>query len=343
MTTLSEIERPLALFTQGIIERIPVFHDTEQRHAINSSHLCELFLPQRIDHFESSRNNEELYRWMVMQQLAFRRYDTLTFSIETAREQNAYLAAQPNPYAHRLTDLELFYRHFPIPHLASYMFFAIEEARVAQLMVAEFPGSARLRTSYRRYRTESVSPAAGSEFSSLLDFESALQNPDEIPSLYRELVAPIYESNATVYASAKATINCYIEFFSELRTSTEPSEEDGLTAQLELPTLQRAARLEEWQQELSEIDAELMAMEFEANAEATHADSSEALDGETRETGVDIKQERDQLQRRIDMEKSLLGAYERHQIVDRPHYRYDEWDYLNQSWRKCVVLRLRNP
>lgn len=343
MTLLSEVERPLALFTQGLSNRIPIFHSSEQLHAISGSDLCELFLPNEFDYFDESSTNRDAYRWLVMQQLGFRRYDTLSFSIQRARSVIEYLAMQPMPTAHRAPDLELLYQHFPVPDLASYLFYVLEETRVANLIVSEFPGAQRLRHQYQTYRTHSISVPDQSPLAEMMRLEVALQRSDRLPPPYLDLVSPILNKRATVYSSAEATVNCYQAFFANLELDVTENTDGELQDTVELTTLQRAARLEDWQEELHDVDAQLMAMSFDEDLEAKQSTSEDALDGSLREASVDLKQERDQLRRRIDMEKSHLSAYENQHIVGNPHFRYDEWDHLHQSWLKawCSVFEIR--
>ena len=346
MTLLSEVERPLALFTQGLSNRIPIFHSTEQQRSIRSSDLCELYLPTEFDYFDESSSNQDAYRWLVMQQLGFRRYDTLSFSIGVARSLIDYLALQPMPAMHRLQDLELFYQHFALPELASYVFYVLEETRTANLIVSEFPGASRLRHHYRNYRENTRTVHDQSPLGDLMDLEFALLRPDQVPSSYQDLVSPIFEKHATVYSSAQATVNCYQAFCAHLLADRASVSGDELEEMVELPTLQRAARLEEWQEELHDTDSQLLAMSFDEDLETKQTTADDAVDGSIREADVDLKQERDQLKRRIDMEKSHLSAYDRQQIVGSPQFRYDEWDYLNQRWRKawCSVYEIReNP
>ena len=343
MTLLSEVERPLALFAQGLVDRIPIFHSTDQLRSINGSDLCELFLPDEFDHYDEPSSNRDAYRWLVMQQLGFRLYDTLSFSIKTARLQIEYLGAQALPTAHRLPDLELFYQHFPLPELARYLFYVLEENRIANKIVSEFPGARRLRNQYQTYRENTRTVTDQSHLAEMTGLEISLQRADQMSAAFQELVAPIFNDRATVYSTAAATVNCYQAFCAHLEAEAASMSEGELEEMVELPTLQRAARLEEWQEELHDIDAQLLAMSFDDDMDAKPSTSEDGFDGSIRESGVDLSQERDQLQRRIDMEKSHLSAYERQQIVGSPHFRYDEWDYLNQRWRKawCSVYEIR--
>lgn len=343
MTLLSEVERTLALFTQGLSNRIPIFHSAEPLQSINRSDLSEFYLPHQFSYFEEFEENRDTYRWLVMQQLGFRRYDTLSFSILRARSLIQYLAEQPMPTAHRSPDLDLFYQHFPVPELASYLFYVLEETRVANLIVTEFPGARRLRHQYETFQAHTASAPDKPRLVEMTKLEAVLRKSDQLQPPYTDLVAPILAAQSTVYTTAEATVNCYQTFFSNLELEATNGSNDELEEGVELATMQRAARLEEWQDELHDVDAQLLAMSFDEDLDATTSTSEDALDGSLRETSVNLKQERDQLRRRIDMEKSHLSSYERQQIIGNPHFRYDEWDYLHSTWLKawCSVYEIR--
>ncbi|MYD43866.1 MAG: hypothetical protein F4W90_08240 [Gammaproteobacteria bacterium] len=344
MTALNEIERSLALFAQGLSQRVPIFRVDERERAVSTSSLNELFLPAEFDFFTDFESNRNAFRWAVLQQLAFRRYDTLTFAIDEARARFNYLAVRPLPTAHRLPDIELFYQHFPVPGLASYLFFLLEETRVANLITAEFPGALRLRRSYKTYRLASLPLfPADSPFTEFTVLEANLQEPQKMPYRIRELVEPVLATNATVYAAAEATIRCYEAFCAQVPANAAQHMESTLQENVVLPVLQRAARLEDWEQELNDLDAELQAFTFGEAIEATEAEVENSLDGNLRETAVEVQQERDQLQRRIDLERSVLSNYRANRIVDSAHFRYDEWDYLHKTWLKawCSVYEIR--
>ena len=345
LTALSDVERPLALFAQGLTNRIPVFHRVEKNRAIVASSHYELFLPEFFDFFDEATANRDMYRWVVLQQLAFRRFDTLSFSIENARARIPFLAAQSLPIAHRAPDLELFYKHFEHPDLASYLFYILEETRVAEMMVAEFPGAMRLRKRFQDYRLATTPIPQQSPYDQIVSLELGLQSNDLLFDANRELIAPIFAPNADVYASAQATVDCYQAFCSAIPTENLNEPEESLEGTLALPVLQRVARLEDWQQDLNELDAELLAFAFDDDhADAQQSTSEDAVDGSIREASVDLKQERDQLQRRIDMERSALTNYDVNTNVEGQRFRYDEWNYLQQSWLKawCSVFEIRD-
>jgi nitric oxide reductase activation protein len=99
--------------------------------------------------------------------------------------------------------------------------------------------------------------------------------------------------------------------------------------------LQREARLEDWDEQLAELDGEIAALEFaesEARDELRVRDGEDADGGSLREVGEDLIVERDQLKRRIEMERSTVRralGEERHAATS---FRYDEWDYHNGAY-----------
>jgi nitric oxide reductase activation protein len=109
--------------------------------------------------------------------------------------------------------------------------------------------------------------------------------------------------------------------------------------------MQREARLEDWRDELSAMDATLL-VETLHGQEAEAAKGQNLADGELRPEDVDLKQiqsERDTLARRIDMERSAIRDALGSSRADARSFRYDEWDYLNRRYlpRWCRVFEQR--
>ena len=97
--------------------------------------------------------------------------------------------------------------------------------------------------------------------------------------------------------------------------------------------LQRQVRLEDWQDDLDSMNAQLAAFELaEESADKEVVMGETDGDGAIREASTGMVRERDQVQRRIDMERSAI----RHALGDEHDnvrsYLYDEWDYLNSQY-----------
>ena len=345
MTTLADIERRLALFTQGISNRLPAFHQgDESRQIIDISDGCDLYLPDEVKSFSNDASNDAVYLWKVLQQLAFRRYDTFSFKIEIARQKFPTLTETVHPVSHRAPDLELFFNHFDEPHLARFLFFIFEEARVACRLIGDFPGANRLRAQHQLHRIANMPANTHTVLLGLFELESSLQDPSSLTEFERALTGELFDSNATVYSSVLATINCYNEFVREKPAATELDTAQLSEDEIDLARLQRVARLEEWEDELRDIDAELASFAFaDEGKDIMSAREEELQEGSIRDTSMTLEIERNQLKRRIDMERSLLSGYRRTANVDRPSFRYDEWDYINQAWLSswCSVYEIR--
>ena len=115
-----------------------------------------------------------------------------------------------------------------------------------------------------------------------------------------------------------------------------------------LEWLQREARLEDWDEELKNLEGDIAALEFAelASGDEVRVGDAEGDGGEPREIGTDLVVERDQLKRRIEMERSsvrrALGEEGDHEGTTS--YRYDEWDFHNgaylRGWCRLYEERL---
>ena len=104
--------------------------------------------------------------------------------------------------------------------------------------------------------------------------------------------------------------------------------------------LNREQRVEEWEEELEEINEQLnqsMAMD-PATGEEQEAVFGDAGDGSQRQMDIEIKElkeERDTLKRRVDMERSAVAHALGGSQGDARSFRYDEWDYLNRTYLRA--------
>ena len=346
MTTLGELERGLALFSQGIVDRIPIFQpQTGSTSSFANAHGYELVLPAEVNCFEESEANRDVYLWRVLQQLAFRLYDTIGFSIVVANRHIPELDIDKPPPTPRATDLERFYHHFPDPQLAERLFYILEEARVTHLLGIDYPGSLKLRDLNQEYEIASADIQDHSNLPQLSLLKIALQSPNKLSSDTKALIGDLFESTSNVYSSARATVRYYASVSQELTGGESVESDASMEISIALPSLQRIARLDEWEKELQDSDAELLALSFgEEQALANQSESDDAIEGTIRETVAETQTKRDQLKRKVDMEKSLLTQIGRATNLEHPHFRYDEWDYLNSQWlrRWCSVYEFHN-
>ena len=298
MTHLMDIERPLALFAEGIAGHYCHLKVGDEEVADRNS----VYLPESIELFEDDEANAAVFRLRVLVQLGFHEFGTFEFDIDEARARVPELAARERPESHRESDLTVFFNHFDAPAIARRLFQALELARVEARALATYPGARR----YHQALAPHVPPP-----------------PAYLGPALEEVRAP----EADVYTTAEATVACYEALSPE--ASPYPSRE--FPAQMEW--LQREARLTDWEEELDRAAASITAFELAAEAGEVQVGDGQA-DGEIRDIGRDLLRERDQLQRRIDMERSAL----RHRLGDAHDaarsFRYDEWDYLARGYRR---------
>ena len=342
MTTLAEVERPLSLFAEGIAGRYFHIRDLSERNdkeadVSNASHdAYSVYLPTTIDYFSIQADNAATYRWLILQQLGFREFGTYHFDIQQARRECDELREHESPEQHRESDLEMLFRHFEYSALARKLFSMIEAARIEQAVLRHYPGAIRHRKRLQKkfdddYNNESLEDSINGALETLRGF---LNGVAYAQTNLADFVAPIQEPLATVYTSVQATIHCYRALAHLVETATDHV--DDLTGTYDGPPmewLQRQVRLEDWQDDLDSMNAQLAAFELaEESADKEVVMGETDGDGAIRETSTDMIRERDQVQRRIDMERSAV----RHALGDEHDnvrsYLYDEWDYLNSQY-----------
>ena len=300
MVDLADVERPLALFAEGIAGRFCHLKVGDE----DSADPDGVYLPACIDLFEDETLNAAIYRLRVLVQLGFREFGTFAFDIERARSRIPELAARPLPPVHRESDLTVFFNHFDAPPVARSLFHVIETARVEAQTLRRYPGA-------RKYQ-EALAP-----------------HRDAPVEFLRPVIDRVCVPDATVYDTAEAVIECY----DMLSVDAEEAAAGAIPGHMEWA--QREARLEDWEKALDDANAEVAGMEV---AELSSGDSVEVGegkgDGDTRDVGQDLVRARDDLQRRIDSERSELRHRFGASPLDARSFLYDEWDYLEQRYRR---------
>ena len=340
LTELVDIERTLSLFAEGIAGRFYHLKATDEfkgreldlDEEAASHDARNLFLPAGIQTFDDDTLNRASYRLEVLYQLGYREFGTYAFAIEKARAMNPRLAALDMPSVHRESDIAVLFAHFDYPVLAKRLFQVIETARIRGAVLRRYPGAqryARAVTAARRDDAMMPEPTPEGYVEAL---ELELFGIDDYPSGLLPLVDQSAE--ADVYSSARAMIDCY-----HAMALPPPTAELGDLVTADdgpaLEWLQREARLEDWEEELADLDAQMVAMEIAeqlADEDVVVGDAEGDADGQTREVDLDIAVERDQLKRRIDMEKSALRHALGEERDDARSFLYDEWDYHNQTY-----------
>ena len=300
MVDLADVERPLALFAEGIAGRYCHLKVGDEDAADRGG----VYLPASIDMFENEALNAAIYRLRVLVQLGFREFGTFAFDIHRARAIIPELAARPLPWVHRESDLTIFFNHFDAPPVARSLFHVIELARVEAQVLRRYPGARKYHVALAPYRDAPI------------DF-------------LRPVIDRVCVADATVYETVEAVVECY----DMLAVDAEEAGRGAFPGQMEWA--QREARLEDWERELDDAEAQVAAMEVAELAGGDEVKVGEGKgDGDTRDVGRDLVRARDDLRRRVDSERSAL----RHRLgeppVDARSFLYDEWDYLDRRYRK---------
>ena len=367
MASLADIDRVLALFAEGIAGR-PVHiksasefagePSAEVRHGVNevagvngidgidARHDAKsVYLPDRIEHFADDELNSALYRVAVLDELGFREFGSYRFDMETARQRMPGLASRESSVIGlRESDLGIFFHSFEHPALARSLFRIIETARIRAAVERRYPGTRRYRHALREHLEGIWTLPAGAIATELAMLRAALLGLAAASRLYPFAVA-VLTPDADVYTTAAATATC-LEALAPESVDALP-DDSGTDGDPTMEWLQREARLDNWDEELANLDGEIAAMEFAESAqlEQIKAGNASRDAGDLRDAGAALVVERDQLKRRIDMERSsvrrALGDEHKHTAS----YRYDEWDYHNgvylRAWCRLYEERLQ--
>jgi nitric oxide reductase NorD protein len=371
---LHEVERPLALFAQGIagtffhIKSVDEFDGAEARgQALHDRGV--LYLPEQIDRFHSRAYNLGTYKLMALHQLCHLEFGSYVFDIHEARARIPALADREMPAAGLTeSDFDTFYRHFPVRWLVRHLFHVLEAARIDRRMLDRYPGARRYYERLAGLEVETRWPTSISDLSALLQAlqcwalgadAKALSALDATGALapLTELAEPARALDADVYRITAAVTDAYglLEQFGLLpapqSTATAIEAMDEPVAEEDTPPpaafhgapptewLQREERLNQWQDELEQMEAGL---QMEMDAANISAVDDQALSQEQADNAstraIDQKmraqqRERDVLERRINIEQSridsALGRKEPHR---GPSFLYDEWDYLENRY-----------
>ena len=333
---LADVQRSLALFAEGIAGRYHHIRATQDlpdgaadpAHDNASHDAGALYLPTIIDWFPTRALNAAAYRLTALYQLGFREFGTYAFDIAAARDRIAALGLREAPAAHRESDIARFFAHFEVPELARRLFHVIEMARVRAAVVRRYPGADRYRRALLDVRLGSPPAYADGIAGEVERLEAALEGLP-VASAFALHAGAVADEDADVYDSAAAVTAC----MDSLELYPESFDEPGSTEGPELEWLQRQTRLEDWDEDLADLDAKLLSLAVAEALEEGEAVAGEAdRPGDLRDTDADLAAERDALKRRIDMERSTLARTLGEQREDARSFLYDEWDYHSQRY-----------
>ena len=350
MARLVDVDRVLALFAEGIagrpyhIKSRAEFKGEDAAFGAGARHDARsIYLADSIDEFNDDQLNSAVYRLTVLEQLGFREFGTYRFKIAVARQRIVGLDAA-KPASDRESDFGVFFSAFPVPEVARALFRVIETARIQMAVLRRYPGAARYRQALVQHRAATYEPPEYAGIAAELDRLGAALDGIPTDSTLFPLAVDALSPDADVYTSAAATHACFAAL--SLTAATEATATpDGEPA---LEWLQREARLEDWDEELANVEGDIAALEFAelAAGDEVRAGDAEGDADDLREVGADLIAERDQAKRRIEMERSsvrrALGEDGGHE--NATSYRYDEWDYHNgtylRGWCRLYEERL---
>ncbi|MXY51766.1 MAG: hypothetical protein F4Y86_04445 [Gammaproteobacteria bacterium] len=333
---LADVQPSLALFAEGIAGRYHHIRpatdlpdgNPDPAHDNASHDAGALYLPTTIDWFPSQTLNAAAYRLTALYQLGFREFGTYRFDIAVARDRIAALGLREPPAAHRESDIAIFFAHFELPELARRLFHVIEMARVRAAVVRRYPGADRYRRALLDVRLGSKQAYSDGIAGEVERLEAALEGLP-VASAFALHAGGVADAGADVYDSAAAVTACMdsLEFY------PEPPDEAGSSEGPQLEWLQRQTRLEDWDEDLADLDAKLLSLAVAEALEEGEAAAGEAdRPGDLRDTDADLAAERDALKRRIDMERSTLARMLGEQREDARSFLYDEWDCHSQRY-----------
>ena len=356
---LADVEAPLALFTEGIAGRYLHLRSREEfslnpRLNIDLSTTAQtydsVYLPEQlpIDHVAA-------YRVLVMQQLGQRECGTFRFRLDEALARIPALAEryqQPQDFSPRTGDYRLFFDCFSLPALAERLFLCFEHMRIQGHLLRSYPGLARHLSSFQQQQLQQLeikTDLLGVAECWLLGdpIDALAANDPTWADLYQRLQELAQQVDHSVYDSAAQLCACYEQVCAQY--STDSDHEFNSANESLVDWLNREQRLEDWQEELDQIDEQLEAQGSTAPLmpdEDVEAVPGDASDGGIREPDlniVDAKDERDNLQRRVDMERSSIQHAIGPDRTEARSFRYDEWDYLNRQYLRAWCRVFEEP
>jgi len=346
LTTLADIEETLALFTEGMAGQYLHIKSSEEFASHHNLALANngtgqtqdtVYLPETID-----APGVGGYRVLVMEQIGLRECGTYDFRFNDALSRVKGLSERyqaPRDLTPRSGDYQLLFGCFRYSGLAAEFFNILERARVFGHLARNYPGL--IPHSHDLYGYYQATQAPSSD-----PLQLALRHlwgDEHLPHQWQDIYATLdrlSQPGTSVYDSAQALCDLYDEvaaIFVTAEVTPYSDQDETLT-----DWLNREQRIAEWDKDLEQMDAAMIMVDM-FEGEEVEAEMADSAGGSVREANVDIKSlkdERDTLQRRIEMERSsvqhALGA---DRSISRS-FRYDEWDYLSHSYLRhwCRVF-----
>ncbi len=349
MVALVDVEAALTLFAEGIAGHYyhikPVSEFGQRQFSLEDDQTAmavdTVYVPDELDYPDPAA-----YRVLVMLQLGQKEFGTYRFDFEEARGRIPALSKLPTPDVRlRASDFTAFFSRVPHPGLLKRLFLACEEARITYRLLGRYPGLARHLDRYRTYRFSGTVQV--DDVWDLIDAIEAVakgaprDSVDDGTGLAADALDALEHldtDRADVYDAAELALELYLgclpllpppDAFPEQMAELAVAAEDDA-----LEWMQREARMEDWEESLDQIDQTLF-LELLEESEVDAA-SAESLENATlRDENVAIRalsDERDNLKRRLDMERSSVRDALGTVTPGTRSYRYDEWNYLERRY-----------
>ncbi len=359
MIQLVDSEDTLTLFTEGIAGRYFHIKATAEFNPARleidehsgSATQDTIYLPEQIEYPDSAG-----YRVLAMEQLGYREFGSYQFRIDVALQRIPGLAQlTPAQQSTRESDLATYYRHVQHPGLLKQLHASCEKYRVLACLKQRYPGFQRHQQAFARYRHRQLSSQVNDPLNNLLltldaftdgIVDDIMLEPEllELFQVASSLITEHCNLNADVYDAAAAAFAIYQLIAPHIRLLDAP--EEMATADVSVDDwMQREDRLEDWKEALADIDSRIQ-IEFAPGTEL-EADTTDGLsEGDLRQEDVDLrvlKNERDNLSRKLEMEKSAIRDALGSARPAARSYRYDEWDYTRRSYLRHWCRLFEEP
>jgi nitric oxide reductase NorD protein len=211
---LADIQRPIALFAQGLYGHFLHLKPIEPaaREAAGADgenqHGESIELPACIGQFQTRSHNLGAYRIAVLRQIGYLADGAADFTLDGARKRMSVLPSAPS--APDLSELERFLALGSRPALLRRMFLTLEGARIDGLIAQRYPGAAadlaRVRARARAQRPNTVAANAVVKAVESLILYSLGGERSGLPGEWLALVDSVLAAGADVYDSACSAV-----------------------------------------------------------------------------------------------------------------------------------------
>lgn len=365
---LSDVQRTLTLFTQGLAGRYlhlkAAEPEGEQKKSYGTQDHAALYLPEAMSAFDNARHNVGAYRIAVLHQLGFFECGTYGFRLAAAQFRLAPLPEEKYSWEmSRAPDLERFFGLWPAPVLMRQVFMTLEGLRIDVAMRRRYPGAradlARVLAQALASRPDRAElPLFASLLEGLVQYSLGADRTELLTDDYSDMLramldaaAVVESAGANVYDCARAAVACYaaLERAGLPRKAVSPEGAEHLISAGEgegEPGDGSAGPVDEDALRAREVDfrgepnPEFIDDEYmDADGPLTE-DVSNMVGNAYGATPLPTPEEREERKGRV---KGIAVNTEEALEQGVRTYLYDEWNYRSQSWLKgwCRLFEYR--